>query len=102
MDQEFESQVSINDYLRILYQSRWIIIISFIVVLVATVYITFTTPPQYEATTTIMIESSGSEDIFSGFHNSRPLFFSGIEIPTFSLKQQELWLVLIITHRPSL
>ena len=60
MDQEFEPQVSISDYLRILYQGRWIIISSFIVVLIATIYFTLTTPPQYEAATTIMIESSGA------------------------------------------
>lgn len=84
MDQEFESQVSINDYLRILYQGRWIIIISFIVVIIATLYFTLTTPPQYEATTTIMIESSGAMErtIFdiNYFGNQSTMMFNQIEI----------------------
>jgi capsular exopolysaccharide synthesis family protein len=84
MDQEFESQVSVTDYLRILYQGRWIIIISFIIVLIATVYLTFTTPPQYEATTTIMIESSDAMErtIFdiNYFGNQNTMMFNQIEI----------------------
>jgi len=83
-DQEFESQVSINDYLRILYRGRWIIIASFIVVLISTVYITFTTPKEYEATTSIMIESTGAMErtIFdmNYFGNQNTLLFNQIEI----------------------
>lgn len=84
MDQEFEPQVSISDYLRILYQGRWIIISSFIVVLIATIYFTLTTPPQYEAATTIMIESSGAMErtIFdmNYFGNQNTMMFNQIEI----------------------
>lgn len=84
MDQEFESQVSINDYIRILYQGRWIIIISFLVVLIATIYVTFTTPPQYEAATTIMIESTGAMERtildINYFGNQNTMMFNQIEI----------------------
>jgi tyrosine-protein kinase Etk/Wzc len=50
-----EEEVSLQDYLRILSRNRWIIAISFIVVMFFTIYLTFTTPPQYEATTLIML-----------------------------------------------
>jgi len=54
-----ESQVSLQDYMRILYRGRWIIALSFIVVLTATIIFTLTTPPTYEATSSILIESNG-------------------------------------------
>ena len=83
-DQEFESQVSITDYLRILYRGRWIIAASFIVVLIAAVYITFTTAPQYESTTTIMIESTGAMERkildINYFGNQNTLIANQIEI----------------------
>lgn len=65
MEQNFENnqeeqQVNIQDYLRILYRGRWIILASFLIVLAATTYFTFTSPPVYEATAKIMIESQGS------------------------------------------
>ena len=55
-----EQQVSLEDYLRIIYRSRWLILASFLVVLIATVIFTFTTPPVYQATAKIMVESKGS------------------------------------------
>ena len=58
-DQEMEAQVSFSDYLRILYRGRWIILISFIVVFTATLIFTVTTPPTYEASASILIESTG-------------------------------------------
>ena len=58
--QEEEQQVNLQDYLRILYRGRWIILASFFVVLLATAYFTFTSPPVYEASAKIMIESKGS------------------------------------------
>ena len=50
-----EKEVSLQDYLRILYRGKWIIIISFLVIMVATIYLTFTAVPQYEASTLIML-----------------------------------------------
>jgi len=60
LQQPEEEQVSLQDYLRILYRGRWIIIISFLVVMIATVYLTFTTPKVYEAVGTLIVESQGS------------------------------------------
>ena len=55
-----EEQVSLQDYLRILYRGRWIIAIAFLVVMLITVFITFTADKVYEATGTIIVESQGS------------------------------------------
>jgi len=59
-DEEIESQVSMSDYLRILYRGRWIIALSFVVVLIATLIFTFTADPVYEASSKIIIESTGA------------------------------------------
>lgn len=58
--QQEEQQVNIQDYLRIVYRGRWIILASFFVVLIVTAIITFTSEPVYESTAKIMIESQGS------------------------------------------
>ncbi|MBN2411866.1 polysaccharide biosynthesis tyrosine autokinase [candidate division KSB1 bacterium] len=51
-----ESQFNFNDYIRVLYKGRYVIIISFLLVMLITVYYTFTTEPIYEAGAKIMIE----------------------------------------------
>ena len=50
--------VTLTDYLRIVYRGRWIILFSFLIVFIATVYYTFTSNPVYESSTTIIIESN--------------------------------------------
>ena len=57
-DQEVEQQISLSDYLRILYRGRWIIAISFIVVLAVTVLYTLNADPVYEASSKVLIESN--------------------------------------------
>lgn len=83
-EQEFESQVSLNDYLRIMYRGRWIIVLSFIIVFLSTVYFTFTSPPVYEASTSIIIESTGAMErsLFemNPFGNQSTLIANQIEI----------------------
>ncbi|HGY55373.1 MAG TPA: polysaccharide biosynthesis tyrosine autokinase [Caldithrix abyssi] len=83
-EEEVESQVSLNDYLRILYRSRWLIIISFIVVFSATVFYTFTTDPEYEASTTLIIQSTGVMERslfdFDYFGNRSTLISNQVEI----------------------
>lgn len=58
--QETEQQISFQDYLRILYRGRWIILFSFLAVLAGTAYFTFTAKPVYEASAKILVESQGS------------------------------------------
>ena len=54
-----DSQFNFNDYIRVLYKGRYVIIISFLLVMIITVYYTFTTEPIYEAGAKIMIEEQG-------------------------------------------
>lgn len=57
---EEEQQISLQDYLRILYRGRWIIAISFLVVVLITAYLTFSAHKVYEATGMIIVESQGT------------------------------------------
>ncbi|MBU1633878.1 GumC family protein, partial [bacterium] len=50
-----ENEVSLQDYLRIIFRGRWIIGISFILIMTATVYYTFTAAPEYESSTLLML-----------------------------------------------
>lgn len=59
MDQHQERQVTIQDYFRILYRGRWIILISFLTVVGFVTYYTFTTTPIYRATSKVMIKDNG-------------------------------------------
>ncbi len=59
LDEE-EQPLQLIDYMRILYRGRWIIAFSFLFVFIATVIYTFKMPPTYEASTTLLIESSNS------------------------------------------
>jgi len=58
--QENEQQLSVQDYLRVLYRGRWIILASFLGVLIVTAYFTFTTKPVYQARAKILVESQGA------------------------------------------
>ena len=55
-----ESHVSINEYLRILYRGRWVIFFSFILIVAATAFITFTATPIYESGTKVIIKQKNS------------------------------------------
>ena len=57
-----DQQINLSEYFRILFRGRWIIFISFIVIVGSTAYFTYKMRPVYEALTTIMIEEEGMED----------------------------------------
>jgi capsular exopolysaccharide synthesis family protein len=59
-EEMMEQQVTLNDYLRVLYRGRWIILISFLVVVASTVYFTFTAQPVYEASALVMLKEEGT------------------------------------------
>jgi tyrosine-protein kinase Etk/Wzc len=79
-----EQQVSIQDYIRILYRGKWIIILSFFIALILTTYITFTTDPVYEAKATVLIQGSGTKErmLFDDFYfaNQSTMITNQIEI----------------------
>jgi len=55
-----EQQVSLQDYVAIIYRGRWIILAAFLAVMISTIYFTFTAQPVYEASATVMIKEEGS------------------------------------------
>jgi len=58
-DTNISEEVALKDYIRILMRRRWIILLSFILVMAVTVYVTFTTPPVYEASALVMVKEGG-------------------------------------------
>jgi tyrosine-protein kinase Etk/Wzc len=90
MEELHERQTSFNDYLRIFYRGRWIIVTTFLVVMAITAYVTFTATPEYEAAAKIMIEEEGGmeQSIFDigGFIKKETMVNNQVEI----LKSQTL------------
>jgi len=54
-----ERQVTLHDYLRVLYRGRWIVVLAFVITSAASLIFSFLVNPIYEAKTTIMIEQDG-------------------------------------------
>ena len=79
-----EQQVSLQDYIRILYRGKWTIIFSFLIVLLTATFITFTTQPVYEAKSTVLIQGSGAKErmLFDDlyFGNQSTMITNQIEI----------------------
>jgi capsular exopolysaccharide synthesis family protein len=79
-----EQQVTFKDYIRVLYRGRWIIAISFLAVMILTVYITFTTQPVYEASAQVLLREEGSmqQQIFevSSFMKRETMINNQVEI----------------------
>lgn len=59
MEDVREQQVALSDYLRILSKNKWIIFFCFIIVVSATAYLTFTSPPVYEASALVLLKEEG-------------------------------------------
>ncbi|MDZ7374414.1 MAG: polysaccharide biosynthesis tyrosine autokinase [candidate division KSB1 bacterium] len=68
MQEPYEQQVSLTDYLRVLYRGRWIIAITFLITVLTTAFFTFTAEPVYQASATVMIKEEGgvSDVLFGG------------------------------------
>ncbi len=65
-----EHNVNFHDYIAILYRGRWWIASIFVTIITAVCYTTFTTPPTYQSSTTIMInEKQGMNNSLFGFTN---------------------------------
>ena len=64
---EYENPpVTLKDIIRKIIRGRWWIIFSSIIILLGTIYVTYSTPPIYEATVSVMIEkSSKAQAIFN-------------------------------------
>ncbi|MCK4358915.1 MAG: polysaccharide biosynthesis tyrosine autokinase [Candidatus Cloacimonetes bacterium] len=65
-----EQEIKLKDYLRIILQHRWMIVIIFLVVVTATVFYTIRAPRIYESSGKVLLELKKQTDIFfptSGF-----------------------------------
>lgn len=84
MNEDREDSININEYLRIILRGRWIIMVSFLVVLGLTAYVTYNMEPVYQASTTIMIEDKGrlEQSIFGfpGLMNTQTMISNQVEI----------------------
>jgi len=68
-----ELQFNLSEYIRVLFRGRWIIFITFILVVAATAYLTYEMRPVFEAETTVMIEETTAEKTI---FDMSPFFFS--------------------------
>jgi capsular exopolysaccharide synthesis family protein len=79
-----EGSVRLGEYLRIILRGRWIILISFILVLGTTTYYTYHMEPVYQASTTIMIEDKARMEQsvfgFAGVLTSQTLIADQVEV----------------------
>ncbi|MFC1683046.1 GumC family protein [Candidatus Zixiibacteriota bacterium] len=79
-----DRQVSLNDYLSVLYRGRWIIGLTFFITVIAALIFSFLASPVYEAKTTIMIERNGGmqQSLFgvSGFMERETEINNQVEI----------------------
>lgn len=79
-----EQQVTLSDYMRVLYRGRWIILFSFLIVVAFTAYFTFTTQPVYEASALAMLKEEGrvQQQIFevSSFMKRETMINNQVEI----------------------
>ena len=84
MDDLQERQVSLNDYMQLLYRGRWIILTSFLAVMLSTVYFTFTVDPVYEASAKVMIKEEGGMESalfgIGGFMKKETMINNQVEI----------------------
>jgi len=84
MYEEREGSVNFGEYLRIILRGRWIILISFLLVLATTTYFTYKMEPVYQAATTIIIEDKGrlEQSAFglSGLLNTQTMIANQVEV----------------------
>ncbi|MBU1651442.1 hypothetical protein KKA00_04435, partial [bacterium] len=84
MYEEREGSINLGEYLRIILRGRWIILISFLLVLATTTYFTYKMEPVYQASATIMIEDKGrleqSAFGFSGLLNTQTMIANQVEV----------------------
>ncbi len=64
---EIEEEISLKDYIRVLFKRKWTVFTVVITALLAVLIANFFMPPVYKATTTILISQSGTQQaIFGG------------------------------------
>ena len=62
-----ENELTFHDYMRVIYERKWVIIPLLIITIALTAYYTFTLPEVYQATATLMIGPGGPGGSILGF-----------------------------------
>jgi succinoglycan biosynthesis transport protein ExoP len=62
-----ENEVTFHDYLRVMFERKWVILPLVIITIALTAYYTFTLPEVYQATATLMIGPGGTGGSILGF-----------------------------------
>ncbi|MGH1363798.1 MAG: polysaccharide biosynthesis tyrosine autokinase [Calditrichia bacterium] len=82
--QDSEQQIHLRDYLNIIYQGRWIVLVCFLTVLSAAAYFTFTANPVFQASSKVLVDDQASMEraLFNVnyMNNSSTLLAQQIEI----------------------
>ena len=80
MDSNFDNPpVTLKDIIRKIIRSRWWIFTSVIVILIGTIYVTYSTPPIYEATVSVMIEKTSKAQTIFNFAEEELIFPSNLK-----------------------
>jgi len=82
MKEEFEEEISLQEYIRVLRKRKWTIFAVTIVALIAVIIVNFFTPPVYKATTTVLLSKSSSPQAIFGSGEGNLLFGQADEIET--------------------
>jgi len=84
MQEPAQRQITLKDYVRVLYRARWIILICFLAVVGSTAFFTFRAEPIYEATAKLMIQDEGgvSRMVFdvTGYMKKETMINNQVEI----------------------
>lgn len=84
MDNNPEKKINLSDYILILYRGRWIILLSFLIVMGGTAYYTFTAQPIYQASAKIMVKENRTMQRailnFSPYRNEEKIINNQIQI----------------------
>ncbi len=84
MQEPIQRQVSLKDYVRVLYRARWIILICFVAVVGSSAFFTFRAEPIYEATAKLMVQEEGgvSRMVFdvTGYMKKETMINNQVEI----------------------
>ncbi|MDZ7336916.1 MAG: polysaccharide biosynthesis tyrosine autokinase [candidate division KSB1 bacterium] len=84
MQEPMQPQTSLKDYVRVLYRSRWLILICFLAVVGSTAFFTFRAEPIYQASAKLMIQEGGgvSRMVFdvTGFVKKETMINNQMEI----------------------
>jgi len=82
MREEFEEEISLQDYIRVLRKRKWTIFTITIIAIIVVLIANFFMPPIYKATTTVLISESGAQQAIFGGAEANLIFGRADEVET--------------------